>query len=85
MPLNERAEALVVEHADLLVESEIPRCLLELCAHVEAYRGVIAEWDEEQFSHATAPLNYPQEVLEYARTHYSDLKSKQEALIRAGA
>src|SRR5262245_1362761 len=44
MPLNLRMAQLVTEHADLIEESEMPPCLLTLCAHVEGYRAIVSAW-----------------------------------------
>ncbi len=86
MPLNERVENLIVEHADLLEEECIPSVLLHLCAHVEAYRGVVAQWKSDDFSRQWSTINYPcPELREYAQRHYTALKKRQAALIRAGA
>ena len=59
MPLNERVEAFVVKHTELIEEDEMSTCLLELCGHVEACRGVIAQWNASDSSRHTAAQNYP--------------------------
>jgi hypothetical protein len=85
MPLNNRIEAVIIEHADLLEESFMPPCLLSLCSHVEAYRGVVNQWDTGDFSRHIAVINYPAEVLQYAQARYTELKAKQARLTQAGA
>lgn len=50
MPLNERMREIIIEHADLLDESEMPSCLLLLCAHVSAYRSVMRKWEQDDYS-----------------------------------
>jgi len=85
MPINERLEKLVITQSHLLISDDIPRCLLELCSHVEAYRGVIAEWRAGDTSHPTAPVEYPNDILPSARVWYSQLKAQQVALVTAGA
>ena len=85
MPLNERMERVITEHADLLEESFLPQSLLDLCSHVEAYRGVIKQWDSSDFSRHVAVLNYPISLVTYAQKSYTELKAQQAALTRAGA
>jgi hypothetical protein len=81
MPLNLRMESVVVEKSDLLEESEMPNALLQLCAHVEAYKTVLKRWEKEDFSVRTSVIDYPWEVQEYARRRYADLKGEQQHLL----
>jgi hypothetical protein len=83
VPLNERVAELVVTKADLLVSHDMPPCLLDLVAHVESYRAVLASWGKGNFRENTAPFNYPQPALQrYAEACFSDLKAEQEGLLR---
>jgi hypothetical protein len=83
MPLNDRMAELVVTKADLLESRDIPACLLELVAHVESYRAVIASWKAGNYENNVAPLPFPgQAVREYAERYFSELKVKQETLLR---
>jgi hypothetical protein len=81
MPLNEKIEALILQHAHLLDEGGMPQCLLDLCAHVEAYKGVMAEWEKGDFSHPTSGLNYPAKLLGYAHGAYAALREQQARLL----
>jgi hypothetical protein len=78
-------ERVITEHADLLEESFLPQPLLDLCSHVEAYRGVVKQWDNSDFSRHVAVLNYPISLVTYAQKSYTELKAQQTALTRAGA
>jgi hypothetical protein len=40
-PLNERAAEIIVKHADLLESSTMEPLLLQLVAHVSAYRVIL--------------------------------------------
>jgi hypothetical protein len=83
MPLNDRMAELVVTKADLLQSPDLPSCLLELVAHVESYRAVIADWKRGNYSENRAPLNFPRKAVhEYALRCFSELKTKQENLLR---
>ena len=81
MPLNLRMESVIVEKSDLLEEAEMPDALLRLCAHVEAYKTVLKQWEMEDYSRQTSVINYPGEIREYARSRYADLKSEQQRLL----
>ena len=43
-PLNEKAAKIVTEHADLLEGSSVEPLLLQLVAHVSAYRVILERW-----------------------------------------
>ena len=40
-PLNEKAKDIIVKHADLLQSSQMEPLLLQLVAHVSAYRVIL--------------------------------------------
>src|SRR5947209_1888781 len=55
MPLNVQMERLIIGNADLLDEPEIPECLLVVCAHVSAYKAVLARWETGDYSEQWTP------------------------------
>jgi hypothetical protein len=82
LPLNQRMSDLVHHHADLIDESEMPACLLVLCAHVAGYQAIIKEWEADEISLARedniSVVNFPgQELAEYAATAFERLKREQ--------
>jgi hypothetical protein len=82
MPLNERMAELVLAHADLLDEEEMPACLLALTAHVFAYRAVLKQWEQADFSEHTSPLPFPREALTaYASAAFRRAKREQARLL----
>jgi hypothetical protein len=81
MPLNSEMAELVVRHADLLEESQIPECLLLLCAHVHGYKGVIAAWAAHNYSEHMSLTRFPGDLDTYALTTYARLKSRQARLL----
>jgi hypothetical protein len=84
MPLNTRMEELVITKADLLDAPTMPDCLLQLVAHVAAYRAFIAQWDEGDFSQQVSLINFPNpELLEYAERAFVKLKREQQDLLGA--
>jgi hypothetical protein len=91
MPLNVEMRNAVVDHADLLREpNELPRCLLDLCAHVAGYEIVLARWQSGNFNPTdfrdnTSVINFPaDELARYAAAAYLDLKREQSMLLRWG-
>jgi hypothetical protein len=82
MPLNLQMSQLIIEHADLLDEEEIHPSLLQLSAHVHGYKGIIAAWDEKDYSVHMSLINFPGKALEeYATNSYKKLKSRQAKLL----
>ena len=81
-PLNEEMARLITAHADLIEEPEMPECLLELYAHIAAYRPVIEQWKTGDFSAHASLLNFPTDsLLKYARDGYRTLKREQTLLL----
>lgn len=82
MPLNTRMEELVITKAELLDTPTMPDCLLQLVAHVSAYRAFIAQWDEGDFSQQVSLIDFPNpDVVEYAEHTFVKLKKEQQQLI----
>jgi hypothetical protein len=82
MPNNLRMYELILTKSDLLIESEMPKCLLDFCAHVTAYQTVMKKWEVNDFSEHTSLIDYPtKELIEYIRTSYVRLKAEQSRLI----
>ena len=81
-PMNEEMAQLVTDHADLIEEAEMPIVLLDLYAHVAAYRPVLKAWVANDHSEHTSLLEFPtRELLAYARAHYNRLKQEQAHLL----
>ena len=86
MPVNERITQLVFERADLIVEPEMPSCLLAVCAHVAGYWAIIKEWETGEVSlrreDNLSLVNFPgQELADYATTRFAHLKAEQGKLL----
>lgn len=83
-PLNSAMAQCVIDHADLLDETEMPEALLLLTAHARGYEGVIAAWDVEGDWSNISLTPFPGEaLLRYTETKYVDLKSRQQRLLEA--
>ena len=84
-PLNAAMVQCVIEHADLLDETEMPDVLLLLGAHARGYEGVIGAWDDGA-SRNMSLTPFPRDALvTYTEAKYVDLKSRQRRLLEASA
>jgi hypothetical protein len=81
MPLNLRLEKTIVENGDLIIEEQMPECFLSLCAHVAAYKPVMKNWQSGDYSQLMSVSNYPDDLLKYVESTYSELKHTQAALL----
>jgi hypothetical protein len=81
-PINRRAYELVITRADLLIETTMPPCLLQLCAYVAGFEAVLARWEAGDFSVNLGVLPHPREALnEYAQRSFEKLKKEQAQLL----
>ena len=64
MPLSEKAAAIVMERADLLEGESIEPLLLQLVAHVSAYKVIMRRWHEGAL-HEHSTIQYPEELYEW--------------------
>lgn len=82
MPSNLRMYEIIVSKADLLIEKDMPECLLLFCAHVAAYQPVLKKWELKDYSEHTSLINYPtKELLEYCDKSFERLKAEQSKLL----
>lgn len=80
-PLNSFNEELIYKNAHLLMDEEIPRCLIDFVTCVSEWKTILKKWELGDFSEQTAMLDYPEELLEYAKQAYLKLKKEQLKLI----
>ena len=84
MPLNGEMVKVITENAHLLEESNMPQCLLTVCAHAEAYRPVVKQWEAGDFSNHTSGINFPRlELLQFASEGFTARKAEQRQLLDA--
>jgi hypothetical protein len=81
MPANRRMRDLIVEHADLLVEAEVPQVMRDFCAHVSSMEIVLAA---EASGVAERPLiGHPGDAyVTHVRERFVALKLEQQRLLR---
>jgi hypothetical protein len=58
MPLNDIREKIIIEKAYLIVEEQMPRCLLDFVTHVVGYKAVLAEWAEGDYSERRSMIGW---------------------------
>jgi hypothetical protein len=81
-PINNRMYELVLTKSDLLIETEMPQCLRDLCAHVVGYQLVMRKWEGGDYSAQMSFLPFPQaDLLTYVATSYNALKTEQAHLL----
>jgi hypothetical protein len=86
MPLNEQIFEVITNNAELLIESEMPKPLLDVCAHVAGYRPVLRSWAEGDTRRNTSTSDFNgRELAEYALTRFAALKVEQQRLLRTRA
>jgi hypothetical protein len=81
MPLNDVREKIIIEKAHLIVEEQMPRCLLEFVTHVVGYKAVLAKWAEGDYSERRSTIGWPPEFDAYVTRSYKALKAEQTRLL----
>ena len=81
MPLNDIREKVIIEKAHLIVEEQMPQCLLDFVTHVVGYKAVLAKWAEGDFSERRSTIGWPPEFDAYVRRSYQALKTEQTRLL----
>jgi len=84
MPLNDVREKIIIEKAYLIVEEQMPRCLLDFVTHVVGYKAVLAKWAEGDFSERRSTIGWPPEFDIYVERSYAALKAQQTRLLHSG-
>ena len=85
MPLNDIREKIIIEKAYLIVEEEMPRCLLDFVTHVVGYKAIMTRWAEGDYSERRSTIGWPPEFDLYVEQSYKALKRQQTDLIHNSA
>jgi len=83
MPLNDVREKIIIEKAYLIIEEQMPHCLLEFVTHVVGYKAVMAKWSEGDYSERRSTIGWPPEFDGYVQRSYDALKAEQTRLLHA--
>jgi hypothetical protein len=84
MPLNDVREKIIIEKAYLIVEEQMPHCLLDFVTHVVGYKAVLAKWAKEDYSERRSTIGWPPEFDIYVERSYAALKAQQTRLLHSG-
>jgi hypothetical protein len=85
MPLNDVREKIIIANAHLIVEEQMPRCLLDFVTHVVGYKAVLAKWAEGNYGERRSTIGWPPEFDSYVERSYQALKAEQTRLMHNGA
>lgn len=81
MSANRKMRDLIVEHADLLVETDFPKPLEDFCAHVASVEIVLAA--EAEGLKEEALIKHPGAAyVSYVRDAYASLQAEQQRLLQ---
>jgi hypothetical protein len=81
MPLNDIREKIIIEKAYLVIEEQMPHCLLDFVTHVVGYKAVLAKWADGDFSERRSTIGWPPEFDAYVERSYAALKARQTTLM----
>ena len=84
MPLNDVREKIIIENAHLIVEEQMPQCLLDFVTHVVGYKALLAQWAEGDFTERRSTICWPPEFDIYVERSYKALKAEQTRLLHNG-
>jgi hypothetical protein len=81
IPLNEVREKIIIEKAYLIIEEQMPHCLLDFVTHVVGYKAVVAQWAEGDFTERRSTIGWPPAFDAYVERSYAALKAEQTHLL----
>ncbi len=81
VPLNDLREKIIIEKAHLIVEEQMPRCLLDFVTHVVGYKALLARWAEGDYTERRSMIGWPPEFDAYVERSYQALKAEQSRLL----
>jgi hypothetical protein len=83
MPLNDIREKIIIEKAYLIIEEQMPQCLLDFVTHVVGYKAVLSKWAEGDYTERRSTIGWPPEFDIYVRRSYAALKAEQTSLLHS--
>jgi hypothetical protein len=85
MPLNDIREKIIIENAHLIVEEQMPQCLLDFVTHVVGYKALLAKWAEGNYAERRSMIGWPPDFDAYVERSYQALKAEQTRLLHSTA
>jgi hypothetical protein len=83
MPLNDVREKIIIDNAHLIVEEQMPQCLLDFVTHVVGYKALLARWAEGDYTERRSTIGWPPEFDLYVARSYQALKTEQSRLLHS--
>jgi len=83
MPLNNIREQIIIQKAYLVVEEQMPQCLLDFVTHVVGYKAVLAKWADGDYSERRSTIGWPPQFDVYVKSSYAALKAEQMCLMHS--
>jgi hypothetical protein len=83
MPLNDIRERVIIEKAHLIIEEQMPQCLLDFVTHVVGYKAVLAKWANGDHVERRSTIGWPPEFDVYVKRSYAALKAEQTRLMHS--
>jgi hypothetical protein len=83
MPLNDEREKIIIKKAYLIIEEQMPQCLLDFVTHVVGYKAVMARWAEGDYTERRSTIGWPPEFDLYVERSYAALKAQQTYLLHS--
>jgi len=82
MPANVKMRDLILQHADLIIEAEMPGPLLDFCAHVSAYEVLLLSEAESGLPAGSRLIGHPGDAyVDYVDHSFAALKAEQARLL----
>ncbi len=82
-PLNDIREKVIIEKAHLIIEEQMPQCLLDFVTHVVGYKAVQSKWAVGDYSERRSTIGWPPEFDIYVKRSYAALKAEQTCLLHS--
>jgi hypothetical protein len=82
-PLNDIRERVIIENAHLIIEEQMPQCLLDFVTHVVGYKAVLSRWAEGDYAERRSTIGWPPEFDIYVKRSYAALKAEQSHLMHS--
>ena len=80
MPANKKMRDVIVQHADLLLDNDMPQVLQDFCAHVASYEVLLSRMDQPSVERAV--VRHPgKPYVSYVQTSYAALRKERERLL----
>ena len=82
MPANVRMRDLILGHADLIIEAEMPDPLIDFCAHVSAYEVLLLSEGKSDGTAGNRLIGHPGDAyVDYVDHSFAVLKARQGHLL----